>query len=392
MANKIKPKRSYTANAVPTTSDVDTHELAINWADGKAFTKNASGQIVTVTLGGGGGSSEDATLRALFVPPAPTNVAGTVGNAQVSLTWTAPTVLAQTPITSYTVQYSSDTGSTWSTWGTAPTTNSATVTGLTNNTAYVFRVSATNGAGTSGYSTASSSVTPAAGDAYWSNVQLLMHLDGSNNGTTFTDSSSAARSITRGGGVVTSTAAKKFGTASAYFAASGDYLGVTDAASTELAGNDWAIEMWINTTSSTQYATLISRTPGSFAAGMWSLMINHDSNTSGELALYVSDFNGGTSTVMLSSGASSLRDGAWHHVAVSRSGSALNMYIDGTRRATGTASSNVSNINGDINIGRDQFYGRQFTGYIDDLRLTIGSARGYTGSTITVPTAAFPDS
>ena len=56
MPNKIKPKRSYTANAVPTTSDLDANELAINWADGKAYTKNASGNIVSVTLGGGGGS------------------------------------------------------------------------------------------------------------------------------------------------------------------------------------------------------------------------------------------------------------------------------------------------------------------------------------------------
>jgi hypothetical protein len=57
MANKIKPKRSYTANAVPTTSDLDTNELAINWADLKAFTKNAAGNIVSVSLGGGGSSS-----------------------------------------------------------------------------------------------------------------------------------------------------------------------------------------------------------------------------------------------------------------------------------------------------------------------------------------------
>jgi hypothetical protein len=59
MPNKIKPRRSYTANAVPTTSDLETHELAINWVDNKAFTKNAAGQIVSVTLGGGagGGSS-----------------------------------------------------------------------------------------------------------------------------------------------------------------------------------------------------------------------------------------------------------------------------------------------------------------------------------------------
>lgn len=56
MPNKIKPKRSYTASAVPTTSDLDTNELAINWTDGKAYTKNAAGSIVTVTLGGGGSS------------------------------------------------------------------------------------------------------------------------------------------------------------------------------------------------------------------------------------------------------------------------------------------------------------------------------------------------
>jgi len=53
MPNKIKPKRSYTSGAVPTTSDLETNEVAINWADGKAFTKNAAGNIVSVTLGGG---------------------------------------------------------------------------------------------------------------------------------------------------------------------------------------------------------------------------------------------------------------------------------------------------------------------------------------------------
>jgi hypothetical protein len=57
MPNKIKPKRSYTANSVPLTTDLEAHELAINWADNKAFTKNAAGNIVSVTLGGGGGGS-----------------------------------------------------------------------------------------------------------------------------------------------------------------------------------------------------------------------------------------------------------------------------------------------------------------------------------------------
>lgn len=58
MPQKIKPKRSYTASAVPLAGDLETHELAIRWDSSSPamFTKNASGNIVSVTLGGGGSS------------------------------------------------------------------------------------------------------------------------------------------------------------------------------------------------------------------------------------------------------------------------------------------------------------------------------------------------
>lgn len=97
------------------------------------------------------------------VPDAPTSVSGTSGNAQVSLTWTAPTYNNGAAISDYTIQYSSNSGSSWSTFShTASATASITVTGLTNGTAYIFRVAAVNSAGTGSYSTNSSSVTPAA--------------------------------------------------------------------------------------------------------------------------------------------------------------------------------------------------------------------------------------
>jgi predicted phage tail protein len=88
-----------------------------------------------------------------------------VGNAQVVLAWTAPTgVIAQAPITDYSVQLSTNGGSTWTTASDAVSTaTSATITGLTNGTAYVFRVAAVNGVGTGAYTAASSSVTPIAG-------------------------------------------------------------------------------------------------------------------------------------------------------------------------------------------------------------------------------------
>jgi hypothetical protein len=100
----------------------------------------------------------------LFLPAAPTGLTVTAGNAQASLSWTAPTgVIAQAPITDYVVQFSSDSGSTWSTFADAvSTTASVTVTGLTNGTAYVFRVAAINGVGVGAFTAASAAVTPSA--------------------------------------------------------------------------------------------------------------------------------------------------------------------------------------------------------------------------------------
>jgi hypothetical protein len=217
MPNKIKPKRSYTANSVPLTTDLEAHELAIRWtAENPAmFTKDASGNIVSVTLGGSGGGSSsaniveattaagfpatgasstlyvatdasrvyrwtgsvyieigtaggggtDSVLRALFVPPAPTSVTAGGFDGQAVVQWTAPTVLSQTPITDYTLQFRQGSGD-WTTFTrSASTATSATVTGLSNGSAYTFRVAAVNGVGTGAYSAASSSVTPNSGVA-----------------------------------------------------------------------------------------------------------------------------------------------------------------------------------------------------------------------------------
>ena len=46
MSHVIKPKRSETASSVPQSSDLQTHELAMNVADQKSYTKKADGSIV----------------------------------------------------------------------------------------------------------------------------------------------------------------------------------------------------------------------------------------------------------------------------------------------------------------------------------------------------------
>lgn len=90
------------------------------------------------------------------VPSSPTNVVATPGNGQVSLTWSAPND-GGSAITDYKVEYSTN-GNFWTVFSyDVSTSTSLIVTGLTNGTLYVFRVSATNAVGTgnpSGFSNA----------------------------------------------------------------------------------------------------------------------------------------------------------------------------------------------------------------------------------------------
>jgi formylglycine-generating enzyme required for sulfatase activity len=102
------------------------------------------------------------TVLPVFGPmTAPTSLAVSEGNTQVVLSWTAPVYNGGSAITDYSVQFSSDSGSTWTTFSDGVSTStSATVTGLTNGTSYVFRVAGVNERGTGAYSTASSSAIP----------------------------------------------------------------------------------------------------------------------------------------------------------------------------------------------------------------------------------------
>ena len=57
MANKIVLKKSSVATKVPLTTDLDYGELALNYADGKLYYKNASNAIQSFSAGAGGAES-----------------------------------------------------------------------------------------------------------------------------------------------------------------------------------------------------------------------------------------------------------------------------------------------------------------------------------------------
>jgi len=104
--------------------------------------------------------SNSASATPLGLPGAPTGMSAAAGNSQAQLGWTAPSNTGGATISDYLIEYSSDGGSVWSTFSHAASgATTATVTGLTNGTSYLFRVSAINSVGT-GTASTTASATP----------------------------------------------------------------------------------------------------------------------------------------------------------------------------------------------------------------------------------------
>jgi hypothetical protein len=117
-------------------------------------------RVAAVNTSGAGTYSTTVTATPATAPGAPTTLAGTPADGQVALTWTAPGSTGGAAITDYTVQYRTSPAGSWATFADAVSaTATATVTGLTNGTAYDFQVAAANAAATGAYST-STTVTP----------------------------------------------------------------------------------------------------------------------------------------------------------------------------------------------------------------------------------------
>jgi len=127
-------------------------------------------------------------------PGAPTGAAATAGNAQATVTFTAPAWNGNSVITGYTVA-SNPAGGVDS--GAGTTGLSHLVTGLTNGTPYTFRVTATNAVGTGAPSAPSNSVTPTTGAGLAPTIT-------STNNATFTQTAFGTFAVTTTGSPVAS--------------------------------------------------------------------------------------------------------------------------------------------------------------------------------------------
>ena len=114
----------------------------------------------------------------------------------------------------------------------------------------------------------------ASGDPYFANVVALLHFDGADGSTTFTDVK--GHTFTAAGNAQIDTAQSLFGGASLLLDGSGDYIWAADSADWDFGTADFAVELWgrFNALPSSNAMTLIGSYGGSSTG--WSLQYRND--------------------------------------------------------------------------------------------------------------------
>lgn len=217
-------------------------------------------------------------------------------------------------------------------------------------------------------------------DPYFSNVQVLMHMDGVNGGTSFPDEANHTFSKA-GGSPVTTTAFSKFGGASLSTANGTGYIATPGATSMSSPTGDFTLEAWIYPTAFSGNWTIIC---GQTLPTATSNSIGMELTDTGKLAGY---FYSGSTWISTTSTAS-VPLNAWSHVAYTRTAGSINVWINGVLGASLATSAAVNSVTTPFTIGARGDGGQPFFGYIDEVRYTLGVAR-YTAN-FTAPVAAFP--
>jgi hypothetical protein len=185
--------------------------------------------------------------------------------------------------------------------------------------------------------------------------------------------SRTAKTVTANGNAQVSTAQNKFGSASALFDGTGDYLSVATSTDFGFGTGDFTIEGWFYKTSATSQWIFDTRT----TTPQVSVAVQSQSN--GTIRLLVSG-----SFVVTSSNSHSTN--AWNHLAISRASGVTRLFINGVVSTNTYSDTNNYGATKPLVIGA-QFNGTTaYIGYIDDFR--VSNTARYT-ATFTAPTAAF---
>jgi len=218
-------------------------------------------------------------------------------------------------------------------------------------------------------------------DPYWANVVSLLHFDGPNNSTTFTDQKT--RTWTPSGNAKIDTSQSLFGGSSARFDGNGDWITASDPSAWTIGANqDFTLEFAL------RLATNVGpRTPFEIVSSLSYMYGEQDYNTSSRRFRFVMPSSSTIETT------SALSASTWYRLALSRTGTTVRLFLNGTQEGSITDAAGHSGAATAALIGcAVNSYGSTYgiNGWIDEFRFTKGVGR-YT-SNYTPAAAPFPNS
>jgi hypothetical protein len=227
-----------------------------------------------------------------------------------------------------------------------------------------------------------------AGDAFYNDIGVLLHFNGTDGATSTTDSGpNALTPITFNGTAQLDNAQVKFGSTSLLLDGNSDYLNIGDNADLKInTTDDFTIECWARFNA---LGSNVIVNKGGINGVSWP-NYTFGMNPSNQAYFFVYQ-NGGTNVNVTSS---ALSTGQWYHLAGTWDAATgtCELYVDGVSQGTSTNGALVpySTNTNDFNIGHQPSgVGDYFDGWIDDLRVTFG-VRRYT-TNFTPPAAEFED-
>lgn len=229
------------------------------------------------------------------------------------------------------------------------------------------------------------STTPFVNDA---NTLLLIHANGTDGSTFFEDDNGvrSSTSLIATGAAKVSTTQSKFGGSSANFDGSSNTQVLVRSWNTSSYTGDFTIEGWFYITDKTTStnARIWSDGDGSTTEDFRLLQFEYSTNQ-----IYMVTGQSGNDSWNYSYVSATLNINTWYHIAASRSGSSLRIFVNGTQQGSTISNSLAftsasSNHSGRLGMFRTD--ASRYRGFIDDFRIS-NSAR-YTAA-FTAPTAPF---
>jgi len=214
-------------------------------------------------------------------------------------------------------------------------------------------------------------------------TKLLLHMDGVDNGTTFTDSSLNPHNVTSLG-AVTKTNIKNFGTSSGLFAHNSSnwqeskVLSIPDHEDWNFGSEDFTIDMWLYFTGDMTWAAdYVISNYDIYTSQGWVIYARHSSD---ELRFYYSTTVAPNNNHYVTVPWLAVTH-VWYHLAVVRNGTNLMFFVDGIQIGTNQyiGTDTLYNSSSDLLIGGVREGGNlgnsAVDGNIDELRISKGIAR-----------------